>query len=190
MKRRTRILLFGFVIVSVAGLAVAVLMNAKVNKAMELASMAAQVASLEAGGGMDEIRYYGTKDGVTEWEMEADSATRLADEDLTVFENVRFIFYSKDGGTYTLTGKEGRYSEKNERIEITGAVKVVSDDGYSLLTERLDYSTRSREATSEVEVELLSRGMKITGVGFRMNVEGGGFSVLRDVKTVLSDVSI
>jgi LPS export ABC transporter protein LptC len=193
MKRKMRRFLMGFVLLSLAGLSVIVLINYKVKPDHE----ASFSRFRDSGATIEKVRYsrYSGEDpGRREWELEADSATRLKNEDLTVFTDVKVVFFSKDGTTYTLRGREATYSERTGIILVSGDVTVVTvdrrDNTYRLVTESLKYSTRSKELTSTEHVELKSRAMDVTGVGLEMDVDGAKFSILKDVRTVIKDAVI
>jgi LPS export ABC transporter protein LptC len=193
MKRKLRIFLMGFVLLSLAGLLAIVLANYNVKPAHEASSPSVQ----DSGVTIKSVRYSGYSgedEGRREWELEADSATRLENEDLTVFTGVKVVFFSKDGTTYTLRGREGTYSERKGIIFVSGAVTVVAvdreDKTYRLKTDSLKYSTRSKELTSTEHVEINSRAMDAAGVGLEMDVDGGRFSILNDVRTVIKDAVI
>jgi LPS export ABC transporter protein LptC len=193
MKRKLRISLICFVLLSLAGLFGIVLVNYKVKPGDEASSSRIQ----DLGVTIEKVRYsgYSGEDpGRLEWELEADSATRLKEEDLTVFSDVKVIFFSKDGTTFTLRGRECTYNERTEIILVSGDVTIVTvglgGNDYKLATDSLKYSTRSKELTSTERVELKSQAMSVTGVGLKMDIDGGKLSILKDVRTVIKDAII
>ena len=189
MRGKIKILLVGFIVLSLSGLIGIVLVNYHLKNTYR--------PFLKADGGVglkvEDVRYFGTRDGRMEWELEADSATRFKGEDITVFDTVKMIFYPEDGSPYTFTGKKGRYSEKTGEIELSGDVVVVSsEDGYKLKTDVLRYLSDSGKVTTDspVEIRFEDMGMKITGVGLVIEIKDGRFSVLKDVRTVVEDAFI
>jgi LPS export ABC transporter protein LptC len=190
MKRKLRILLLGFIVLSLAGLIGIVLVNFVITPGHKSLPFKIQ----DSGVTIEKIRYtgYSAEDqGRREWELEADSATLLEKGDLTVFTDVKVVFFSKDGKTYTLMGREGNYNKRSGLISVAGEVTLVTEgsegDTYRLETESLEYSTQSKMLTSAEHVEISSRAMRVTGVGLKIDVKEGRLSVLKDVRTVIND---
>ena len=73
---------------------------------------AEKIESSAADIRIEKARYVETRDGREEWEVEADSALYFKADNITVFENVKVIFYSKNGTSYTLVGKKGRLKKR------------------------------------------------------------------------------
>lgn len=192
MNRKLRISLLGFVLLSLAGLLVIILVNYKGKPGQGVVSSLLK----DSGVTLEKVRYsgYSGEDhGRREWELEAETVNHLKKEDLTVFTDVKVVFFSEDGSTYTLKGRDGTYSERKGLISVTGDVTMVTsgmESGtYRLSTESIEYSTRSKVLTSKDTVELKSRTMSVTGVGLKMDVEGGKLYILKDVRSVIGDDS-
>lgn len=179
--RRVRIVLLIFVIFSFALLVFFVFLNYRYRKAVDIGTVKFTGSEII----LDKVRYTETKDGKIEWRLEADSASYLKTEDVTVFKNVRVEFYSKNGRVYTMTGAEGRFDGTNKDMEIFSDVLVVSDDGYRLKTNSLKYDASERRITTKDNISLASSDMKIDGVGLVIYIDKGSFSVLDNVRTVL-----
>jgi LPS export ABC transporter protein LptC len=193
MKRKLRISLMGVVLLSLVGLFGIVIVNYKVKPGHEATSSRVQ----DLGVTIEKVHYSGysgEEPGRREWELEADSLTRLKEEDLTVFTGVKVVFFSKDGTTFTLRGRECTYNERTGVILVSGNVTIVTvglgGKNYKLTTDSLKYATRSKELTSTEQVEIKSQAMSITGVGFEMDVDGEKLSILKDVRTVIKDADI
>jgi LPS export ABC transporter protein LptC len=193
MKRKLRISLMGVVLLSLVGLFGIVIVNYKVKPGHEATSSRVQ----DLGVTIEKVHYSGysgEEPGRREWELEADSLTRLKEEDLTVFTGVKVVFFSKDGTTFTLRGRECTYNERTGVILVSGNVTIVTvglgGKNYKLTTDSLKYATRSKELTSTEQVEIKSQAMSITGVGFEMDIDGEKLSILNDVRTVIKDADI
>src|SRR5690242_3198733 len=81
---------------------------------MPAPEMNSLVANKEAGkdGGVDQsmkgMHMIETTEGSKEWELEAEKATSLKGKELLELDNVKAIFFSESGVTFTVTGKKGR----------------------------------------------------------------------------------
>ncbi len=55
-------------------------------------------------------------------------------QNVMVLEDVKLTFFSKDGRTFTVTGKQGKVYQDTKNMELQGDVVVTSSDGYRLKT--------------------------------------------------------
>ncbi len=182
--KRIRVFLFLFIVSSVGVLGGFIL-------SMDYGVRYTSVEPVGDGGvRIEEVRYSGIKDGFKEWELQAGSATYFERDGVTLFDDVRIVFYARNGVSYTLRAKKGRYTERAGRIEVSGDVVIVSDDGYTLNTSALTYLTEKKVVTSDKEVRITSQGMEIEGTGLLIEVEKERFRILKDVKTVLENAVV
>jgi LPS export ABC transporter protein LptC len=161
---------------------------------------------------IEKVRYSGfsgDSDGHLEWELEADSAEMMRDDDLTVFKGVKVVFFSRSGDAYTLTGREASFDESDGVIRFSGDVTFVNGDTrsdeheeyseprkarepfsngwYNFSADSVEYSTKSRRVSSVEAVRIESDEFLVTGRGLEVDVEGGGFTILKDAKTVMKN---
>ena len=170
MNRKIRTALSSFVVLSIISLAVLVFIYYRAGREPK--------ASFE----QDEQV---TKAGRVEWELEADSARRSKDEDLTILENMKVIFYAKDGTSYVLTSNEGAFREAAGEIIASGNVVVESSgEGYTIKTSSLTYLVNDRKITTEERVEMTSRGVDLEGTGLVALVDEERFRLLKRVRAV------
>ena len=151
---------------------------------------AEKIESSAADIRIEKARYVETRDGREEWEVEADSALYFKADNITVFENVKVIFYSKNGISYTLVGKKGRLKNDTKDMDVAGDVVVTSADGYELRTDSLRYTAGMKQISTKDRVVFTGPNMKIEGVGFLADMLTERVSVLADVRTVLKDAAI
>ncbi len=187
MKRKIRIALAGFVFLSLAGIFFLVYEN-QANKAAPAVSESVEPSENTVTA--DKVQYSGTRDGRLEWELTADGATQFEGGDSIALTGVRLIFYSMDGATHSLSGREGTYNGGLGIIEVTGDVVALLSGGYRLETEVLHYSTKSKKVYSDRPVKISSESFYVTGKGIEIDVEKGTLSVHRDVRTTLRNAFI
>lgn len=181
MSRKLRVFLTAFIVLSIAGLAVLVFLHYKQREASKVTFKEEEEVKVK----IDRIRYSGTKDGRLEWELEADSARRSREEDLTIFENVKVTFYAKDGTPYTLTAPEGRLSEGKGEITVSGGAVVVSPkEGLTLKSDSLVYSIKKKELTTSALVDLTSERLDLRGTGLLVSIDSEEIRLSKGVKAV------
>src|SRR3990167_864558 len=185
MKRMIKPILVIFLIAAVFAVGTFLYINNKIHKGLR----GTLVKSSKADIRIEKARYVETRDGRTEWELEADSAQYFKDDNLTVFENVRVVFYSQNGINYTLEGKKGRLRNDTKDMDVSGDVVVTSGDGYKLKTDSLRYSAAVKQITSKDRVVFTGPNIKIEGIGLLADMITDRVLVLANVRTVLKDAA-
>lgn len=186
MNRKIRISLSAFIALSLASLAILVFLHYQTKNTIKVTF----TEDKKFGVKIDKVHYSGTKEGRVEWVLDAESAKRSKDDDLTVLNTVTAVFYMKNGSTLTVRADEGRYSESTGDINASGNVSVESKEGYSLKTETLRFSTKSRQITTDDPVKITSGGIDIDGTGLLVEIDSGKLVVLKKVKAVFKDTVI
>ncbi len=140
---------------------------------------------------ISDIHYSRTREGRTEWVLDADSAASFTGGDELLFNSVTLTFYGEDGSTYSLKADKGNFSESTGDVYASGNVLIESEDGsYSLKTESLKYSSTDRNATTDDRVEILAEDMRIEGEGLVVDIDTEKLYILNDVKVILKDTAI
>jgi len=104
------------------------------------------------------VRQTATKDGHTEWSLDAASVKYMESEKKALFKDISVTFFLKDGGKVFLTADAGTLRTESKDIEVTGEVVVRSED-YRLESDSLRYQHEKRLLFAKVPV-------KITGKDF------------------------
>lgn len=181
MNRKIRTALSTFIVLSIVALAVLVFIYYRSDKVPKASFEQDEQVRVQ----IEKIRYSGTKAGRVEWELEADSARRSKDEDLTLLEAVKLTFYARDSTSYVLTANEGRFKEEAGEITVSGDVVVkASGDGYTIKTTSLTYFSKDRKITTEERVKMTSRGIDLEGTGLVVHVDKQNFRLHRKVRAV------
>lgn len=187
MNRKIRAALSAFIVLSVVGLIVLVFIHYNTRELPQEDFVEDEKVQVR----IDTIHYSGTKDGRVEWELDARSASRSREEDLTLFEDVRVTFYAGDGSSYTLTAREGSLRELAGEIGVSGDVVIKSGEGgYVLRTDTLKYLINEKKVSTPDRVVVTSDRLDLEGTGFTGLVESGEFRLLDDVKAVFRDSRI
>lgn len=180
MNRKIRISLSTFIITSIIGLAVLVFIHYKTESTLRVSFDEEKKLEVK----IEKIHYSGTKEGRLEWELFADSAKRTKEQDLTVFETLKVIFYAKDGKPYTMNASKGTFAESAGEINAVGGVTVDTVEGYTLKADSLKYTVKSRVITSDGPVKITSETIDMEGIGLKAEVGSGSFFLLNRVKAV------
>jgi LPS export ABC transporter protein LptC len=132
------------------------------------------------------IHLVGDKSGSKEWELEARKAQHFLAENMTVLENIEASFYVREGGLIRMRGDKGRVHHATRDIEVQGNVLILSDKGYQLRTDGLQYVDSARRITSSDRVAIAGDGLEITGDGMCIDLVTGRLSMEGGVETHLS----
>ncbi|MBI5047780.1 MAG: LPS export ABC transporter periplasmic protein LptC [Deltaproteobacteria bacterium] len=186
MKPKIKLILAIFLISAVSVIGVALYINSTMHKGLSGAVAKSSPADIR----IEKARYAESRDGQKEWELEADSAQYFKSDNLTVFENVKVVFYSENGINYTLEGKTGKLRNDTKDMDIFGNVVVTSADGYQLKTDSLKYTAIVKQISTKDKVVFTGPNIRIDGVGFLADMVTERASVLANVRTVLKDAAI
>lgn len=118
-------------------------------------------AEAESGMRLERIHQTATREGRTEWELDAEQARYMPTEKKIRLSVVKVLYYLKDGRTVNLTADEGWVYSDTNNLEASGNV-VVQNDLYRLETQAIDYDHAARRITSRTPVVIRSRSAEIT----------------------------
>ncbi len=110
---------------------------------------------------IDKIHHVATKDGKTEWSLDARTARVKGDKNEVFLEDISAVFFREDGTKVYLTGDEGLLKTDTKDIEVKGNVLVKNKD-YRLKTEKLHYSHKKRVIICKVPVKLSGSSFNLT----------------------------
>lgn len=180
MNRKVRISLGTFIVLSVAGLVLLVILHYQTRNSIQVNIVEDKKIEVK----IDRIHYSGTSAGKLEWEMEASSAKRSKDDDLTYLRSVKVTYYPKKGSPYTMTADDATFREATGEISASGSVVVESKGGYRFSAQSVRYSMKTRELTTDDAVELRYSGLDLKGEGLHAELENGRFRLFKNVKAV------
>jgi LPS export ABC transporter protein LptC len=124
-----------------------------------------------------------TREGQKEWELWAVEALSFRSQDQWSLQNVKAIFFGKNGVYFTVTGNEGTVETKSKNMKVSGNVITRSSNGYVFKSESMEYNSADRLLTSPTHVVMTGprdkQGEGMTLSGQRLNL---------DLKTSLMNV--
>jgi LPS export ABC transporter protein LptC len=137
---------------------------------------------------LNRVHYTETREGMKEWELEAESAVYYREKEIIVLEKVRGTFYGKNQESYVLVGERGRFNTQTKVIEVYDGVKIESSHGYHMRTKSLQYRADQRELTTSDRVEIKGPDMEVEGVGMVVELNRECLKILGGVTTTLSSL--
>ena len=129
-----------------------------------------------------DVLYTDVADTGLKWEIIADTAKYMKNENLAVFDNLKIKVIMQDGKTFVMTGKSGRMNTETKNIEISGNVTIVSDRGDRLTTDILKYSGSEKRFYTDSPVVMENARMQVRGTGMTLSLNDQGLSLLSKVK--------
>jgi lipopolysaccharide export system protein LptC len=100
------------------------------------------------------------KNGIKEWELKADSATLLKDEDKAILIDVSIIFFDKNNKKVFLKSEKGFLNTKTHDMIFSNNV-VVRYETSTLITDKLHYNKKKHIIYSDTHVKLTKKNSVI-----------------------------
>lgn len=152
-------------------------------KVLEEAEKGPQITTEGADQRLEKIHFVEEKQGKKIWELEAKTIYQYQEENLLLLEEVKVVYYAKDGRSFTLTGDKGKVYQTSKDMELNGNVMVVSTDGYRLKTHSISYKHLSKQVKTPDPIEFEGEQIHLTGKGMLIDMEEKTFKVLSQAKT-------
>jgi LPS export ABC transporter protein LptC len=118
---------------------------------------------------VERIHQSSTKDGRTEWNLDAASAQYLLPEKRMLLTDLFVTFFTKEGQKVYLTARHGTVRTDSHDMEAHDDV-VVYNDLYRMNAERMTYAQDSRVITCDTPVKITSQAGEILADSLTMNL--------------------
>jgi LPS export ABC transporter protein LptC len=102
---------------------------------------------------LSSIHHTATRNGLVEWQLDADSARYIDSKKEAILENPSVTFHSNQKKTITLTARQGLLNTDSKDIRVTDNVRM-DHAAYALETDSLYYQHDARTISSETPVKL------------------------------------
>jgi LPS export ABC transporter protein LptC len=172
------LLIGGIVLISLWG-------NLRARKTSEAVEKVPKASTGGADVRLEKIRFVEDKQGQKTWELEAKSVQQYQNQNIMVLEDVKATFFTKEGRTFFLTGKQGKVYQDSKDVELVGDVVLTSSDGYQLKTHSAFYRNLGKTVSTSDPVEIEGEQLRLTGKGMLVDMEAKTFKVLSQVRTQL-----
>jgi len=132
---------------------------------------------------LNQVHHVATRDGKTEWTLDADSAQYDRASRKTMFKEVDATFFLEEGEKVHLTGRDGVLLSETKDMAVSGTV-VVRSGPYVLNTEQLIYKHSAKTISTDSPVKIEGNLLQVTGESMVFNLETDRLVVSGGVKAV------
>jgi LPS export ABC transporter protein LptC len=115
------------------------------------------------------LKQVSKKDGITEWELTAKSATLLKNQDKAVLEEVSVLFFTKDNKSILLTSQRAILDTKKHDMIFSGTV-VIRYETAELKTGQLQYNKKDHIIFTDTHIKLENTGSFISADKARIDL--------------------
>lgn len=183
MKRlKIAILLILFLLGGIVGVSLWVNLRER-NRALERTEAHGVISTEGADQRLEKIHFVEEKHGQKIWELEAKTLSHYQEENVLLLEDVKVIYYSKEGRIYTLIGHQGKVHQETKDMELVGNVMFTSAEGYRLTTNSVSYQHSKRQVKTSDPIQLEGEQISLTGIGMLIDLDAKTFKVLSQVRT-------
>ncbi len=133
-------------------------------------------AATQAIMALSRVHQTATKDGHTQWELDAEAAELESGTGKMVLRAPKVNFFLEDGTKVNLTAKEGILYTSSNDMEVRGKVRI-HNDRYTLTTETLTYAHNHRllQADSAVRITGAAIDLKADAMQYDLNTNKAQF---------------
>ena len=145
---------------------------------------------LDADVGIDRFSFIQTKDGETQWEVRAKRAQILERESKAFLEDLQVTLFEDGDARMVLEGDEGVVDTESNNLTLkknVGTIPIALKGGYTIHTKDLKWIDRDREISTNSSVTIQGEGIEITGVGLRGALGTEIFTIISDVRAVVTN---
>jgi LPS export ABC transporter protein LptC len=184
MQRRTikRLLIGVMVVTAVAVVAIFLIYRNLMQDPGNIMALVPEGEKVALG----KVEHTATRDGKTEWHLEAASAQIMESEKQILFTDLIVVFYLEEGREVHLKADQGRLQTETNSIEVSGQV-VVKDGNYQLTTEQLYYDHEQHRLTADVPVEISGGNATLVANSMAYDIDADRTYFDGNVKGIFSD---
>lgn len=118
---------------------------------------------------LSRVHQTATKDGHTQWELDAEAAELEAGTGKMVLQAPKVNFFLEDGTKISLTAREGVLHTKTNDMEVHGKVRI-HNDRYTLTTETLTYENDQRVLQAKSAVQITGAAVDLKADAMRYDL--------------------
>jgi LPS export ABC transporter protein LptC len=133
---------------------------------------------------LDRIHQTATRDGRTEWSLDAQSAVYLQDDKKVLLKDLSVTFFLKDGQSAVLTAQQGEVATDSNDMQASGSV-VIQNERYRMETEAISYAHDSRQVESHSAVKITGQEGQITADGLTFDLNSNRLTLKGHVQGTL-----
>ncbi|MGO9136723.1 MAG: LPS export ABC transporter periplasmic protein LptC [Syntrophales bacterium] len=176
--KRRNIVIAVLAVAIVTGAAVLLFLESGKSSKNQLLNIVSDKVDLQ----VKDVHYTDVGASGVKWEINANSAKYVKNENLVLFDRVRVKLVMSDGRTLVMTGDKGKSNTETKDMEISGNVEITSDKGDHLTTDILRYSGAQQRIYTDSAVKMENSRMQVKGVGLSFSLEDKDVALLSKVK--------
>ena len=115
------------------------------------------------------LRHTATREGYTEWQLNAEEAQYSGDNKTAHLRNLAVTFFQEDGGEIHMSADRGQLDTETNNLIIEGNIRIRGDE-ILMTTEQLHYGHQQRIIRTESPVELSGEKIRLTADRMRYNI--------------------
>jgi LPS export ABC transporter protein LptC len=183
-RKNWTLILAGVILLIVAGISAVFISYRKM-----LTRGEAQLAKLseDVSISIGTVHHTATRDGVTEWQVDAKSAEYIPERQEVLFKDLSAIFFVENDRKVTLVADRGILKKDTNDIEVSGNVLVI-DDMFRLKTSQLVYEHQNRVMTTSAHVEVKSDSWDLEADSMRLDLNTRKTRFEGKVKGIFSEM--
>ncbi len=139
----------------------------------------------DAALSINQFRHTATREGRTEWILEAASAEYFTENRVRLKDLTLTFFPAGDQPETRLKAKKGRLDLKSQNMDVSGRI-IVENRRYRLETETLHYSRDSHIISTQTPVRIEGQALALEADTLSFNVKTGEIICRGNVKGTLS----
>lgn len=116
--------------------------------------------------------------GILNWKLRADESYVFVGEGKTVLYEIDFDQFEEGKFKSKLTGDKGEINHSTKLMVLNGNIRLVTNEGRTLLAKSLEYNTETKKLSSDEEVVVEADGTRIRGIGLRADKDLNKFTIL------------
>jgi LPS export ABC transporter protein LptC len=145
------------------------------------------LASIKEGANLSlgKIRQTATRDGRTEWRLEADSANYREAENKVDLINLSVIYFLEDHREVYLEADRGILITDTNDIEFIGNV-MIRNEAYQMKTEHLNYEHGRRIITCDQSIRIWGQDGELTAASAKYDLKADKITLMGNVVATVS----
>ena len=176
--RKSRVFIIILIATIVSAAAVSLFLASSKSSPNQLLNIISDKVDLQ----VKNVHYTDVGDSGMKWEINADSAKYVKNENLVLFDRIRVKLVMPDGRTLVMTGEKGKSNTETKDMEVSGNVEIISDKGDHLTTDILKYSGAEQRIYTDSAVKMENSRMQVKGVGMSFLLDDKDVTLLSRVK--------
>lgn len=147
------------VMILVLGIVLSIFFNSRntIQNTLEKSVSTPEKSELSIG----KVQHTATRNGVTEWSLEADSAEYVNENKQAILHGLLVTFFLKNNETAILSADKGVLGTDTFDIKVSGNV-LMKNEGYLIETQELSYSHDKKTIYSESPIKIAGNSFSLT----------------------------